>query len=70
MPIVEIMDDIYKPEISQAQLALHGFRDAVRFLTKTKNMVIAGGMGSVDFRSEGSLSELSEKAHLLAWQDS
>jgi len=33
-------------------------------------LVIAGGMGSVDFRSEGSLSELSEKAHLLAWQDS
>jgi len=70
MPIVEVMDDVYKPEISHAQLALHGFRDAVRFLTKTKTMVIAGGMGSVDFRSEGSISELSEKAHLLAWQDS
>lgn len=44
-----------KPDINKAQIALHGFRDAVRFIVNTNfdsNLIIAGGVGSIDFRNE------------------
>jgi len=72
---------IVKPDIEKGQIALHGFRDAVRFFVNTNfdsNLIIAGGVGSIDFRNElsgsnenrpASSNHNSEKSHLLAWID-
>jgi mitogen-activated protein kinase 8 interacting protein 3 len=67
-------EEIITPSIENAQLALHGFKDAVRFFCESNGLVIAGGVGSIDFRSEmigqnvpGGNS--GEKSHLLAWQE-
>lgn len=65
---------IITPAIENAQLALHGFKDAVRFFCESDGLVIAGGVGSIDFRSEMigqnvPAGNSNEKSHLLAWQE-
>ena len=67
-------EDVIKPGIENAQLALHGFKDAVRFFCENEGLVIAGGVGSIDFRSEGigqtgPAGTTGEKSHLLAWHE-
>lgn len=59
--------------ISSAQLSFHGHKDAVKFFVCTKNLVLSGGEGYIDFRLSGdedvtnSLPK-TDKSHLIVWE--
>lgn len=59
---------------SAAQLSFHGHKDAVKFFVCTKNLILSGGDGYIDFRlntdedgSGGSLSK-GDRSHLIVWE--
>ena len=56
-----------------AQLSFHGHRDAVKFFVCTKNLVLSGGDGYIDFRADEddpSVSSLprGDRSHLIVWE--
>jgi mitogen-activated protein kinase 8 interacting protein 3 len=56
-----------------AQLSFHGHRDAVKFFVCTKNLILSGGDGYVDFRvdeEDPSVNALSrgDRSHLIVWE--
>ena len=58
--------------ISATQLSFHGHKDAVKFFVCTKNLILSGGEGYIDFRLNGdddstSLSK-GERSHLIVWE--
>ena len=67
---------------SAAQLSFHGHRDAVKFFVCTKNLIMSGGDGYIDFRvdeedpsvitssTSSSLVHLAkgDRSHLIVWE--
>lgn len=58
--------------LSATQLSFHGHKDAVKFFVCTKNLILSGGEGYIDFRLNGdddstSLSK-GERSHLIVWE--
>jgi hypothetical protein len=61
---------------SAAQLSFHGHKDAVKFFVCTKNLILSGGDGYLDFRlssdddpaqNSSSLSK-GNRSHLIVWE--
>ncbi|XP_054156139.1 C-Jun-amino-terminal kinase-interacting protein 4-like isoform X2 [Oppia nitens] len=64
--------------LSTTQLSFHGHKDAVKFFVCTKNLILSGGEGYIDFRLNGdddssstststSLSK-GDRSHLIVWE--
>jgi mitogen-activated protein kinase 8 interacting protein 3 len=58
--------------LSATQLSFHGHKDAVKFFVCTKNLILSGGEGYIDFRLNGdedanSLSK-GDRSHLIVWE--
>ncbi|XP_074598830.1 JNK-interacting protein 3-like isoform X2 [Brevipalpus obovatus] len=57
---------------SQAQLSFHGHKDAVKFFVMAKNLIMSGGEGYIDFRSEPDDESDSipkgDRSHVIVWE--
>ena len=58
--------------LTSTQLSFHGHKDAVKFFVCTKNLILSGGEGYIDFRLNGdddsnSLSK-GDRSHLIVWE--
>jgi len=59
--------------LTATQLSFHGHKDAVKFFVCTKNLILSGGEGYIDFRLNGdddSATSLSkgDRSHLIVWE--
>jgi len=77
---VAIVTDELLPycSIEDAQLSLHGFREAVKFFIEFEkenlSKIAAGGVGYIDFRTANAntltdKNSMSSKSHLILWQN-
>ncbi|XP_053206217.1 JNK-interacting protein 3-like isoform X2 [Panonychus citri] len=69
---ISIATFIPKCNPSQNQLSYHGHKDSVKFFIMSKNLIMSGGEGYIDFRlnPEDEASSLSkgDRSHLIVWE--